>query len=48
MFAWSNGGVDPIFNISSSTPAPVQKAGVDDILNSKNDKNDYNWYVIPF
>ena len=48
MVAVSNGGANPIFNISSSTPAPVRKTGVDDFLNSENDKNDYDWYVIPF
>ncbi|KAK9919433.1 hypothetical protein M0R45_028025 [Rubus argutus] len=32
----------PIFNISSSTPAPARKTGADDFLNSENDKNDYD------
>ncbi|KAG4923304.1 hypothetical protein GLYMA_18G028700v4 [Glycine max] len=43
----SNGGANPIFNISSSTPAPVRKTGVDDFLNSENDKNDYDWLLTP-
>ncbi|KAK9922482.1 hypothetical protein M0R45_030944 [Rubus argutus] len=32
----------PIFNISSSTPAPARKTGADDFLNFENDKNDYD------
>ncbi|XP_027335260.1 mucin-5AC [Abrus precatorius] len=43
----SNPGTSPIFNISSSTPAPVRKTGVDDFLNSENDKNDYDWLLTP-
>ncbi|XP_020217097.1 proteoglycan 4 [Cajanus cajan] len=43
----SNAGTNPIFNISSSTPAPVRKTGVDDFLNSENDKNDYDWLLTP-
>ncbi|RDX65102.1 hypothetical protein CR513_56267 [Mucuna pruriens] len=43
----SNAGANPIFNISSSTPAPVRKTGVDDFLNSENDKNDYDWLLTP-
>ncbi|KAL2333348.1 hypothetical protein Fmac_014561 [Flemingia macrophylla] len=43
----SNVGTNPIFNISSSTPAPVRKTGVDDFLNSENDKNDYDWLLTP-
>ena len=48
MFVGSNGGVNHIFNILSSTPTPMWKTGVDDFLNSENDKNDYDWYLIPF
>ncbi|GAV85078.1 hypothetical protein CFOL_v3_28517 [Cephalotus follicularis] len=40
-------GTSPIFNISSSTPAPVRKTGADDFLNSDNDKNDYDWLLTP-
>lgn len=36
----SKPGTSPIFNISSSTPAPTRKTGADDFLNSENDKND--------
>lgn len=43
MVAGLNASSNPIFNISSSTPAPVRKTGVDDFLNSENDKNDYDW-----
>ncbi|KAK7387448.1 hypothetical protein VNO78_28263 [Psophocarpus tetragonolobus] len=44
----SNAGTNSIFNISSSTtPAPVRKTGVDDFLNSENDKNDYDWLLTP-
>ncbi|XP_027931188.1 proteoglycan 4 [Vigna unguiculata] len=43
----SNASSNPIFNISSSTPAPVRKTGVDDFLNSENDKNDYDWLLTP-
>ncbi|MED6191875.1 hypothetical protein PIB30_004954 [Stylosanthes scabra] len=38
----SNLSTSPIFNISSSTPAPMRKTGADDFLNSENDKNDYD------
>ncbi|KAG4912503.1 hypothetical protein JHK82_053090 [Glycine max] len=38
----SNGGVNHIFNILSSTPTPMWKTGVDDFLNLENDKNDYD------
>lgn len=49
MVAGSNPGTSPIFNISSATPAPaVRKTGADDFLNSENNKNDYDWYVLPF
>lgn len=49
MVAGSNPGTSPLYNISSSTPAaPVRKTGVDDFLNSENNKNDYDWYVVPF
>lgn len=41
--AGSKPGTSPIFNISSSTPAPPRKTGADDFLNSDNDKNDYDW-----
>lgn len=41
--AGSKPGTSPIFNISSSTPAPQRKTGADDFLNSDNDKNDYDW-----
>lgn len=40
-----------LFNISSSTEAPVRRTGAaDDFLNSETDKNDYEWYVllVPF
>ncbi|KAJ1426370.1 proteoglycan 4 [Sesbania bispinosa] len=43
----SNQGTSPLFNISSSTPAPVRKTGADDFLNSENDKNDYDWLLTP-
>ncbi|MED6219085.1 hypothetical protein PIB30_032552 [Stylosanthes scabra] len=43
----SNLSTSPIFNISSSTPAPVRKTGADDFLNSENDKNDYDWLLTP-
>ncbi len=41
--AGSKPGTSPIFNISSSTPAPARKTGADDFLNSENDKNDFDW-----
>lgn len=44
--AGSNPGTSPLFNITASTPAPVRKIGADDFLNSENDKNDYDWYVL--
>nr|XP_011469903.1 PREDICTED: flocculation protein FLO11 isoform X1 [Fragaria vesca subsp. vesca]XP_011469904.1 PREDICTED: flocculation protein FLO11 isoform X2 [Fragaria vesca subsp. vesca] len=41
-------GTSPIFNISSSTPAPpTRKSGTDEFLNSENDKNDYDWLLTP-
>ncbi|XP_061351724.1 cell wall protein DAN4-like [Gastrolobium bilobum] len=43
----SNPGTSPLFNISSSAPAPVCKTGADDFLNSENDKNDYDWLLTP-
>ncbi|ONI24588.1 hypothetical protein PRUPE_2G248600 [Prunus persica] len=43
----SKPGTSPIFNISSSTPAPQRKTGADDFLNSDNDKNDYDWLLTP-
>ncbi|CAL9008186.1 unnamed protein product [Prunus brigantina] len=43
----SKPGTSPIFNISSSTPAPPRKTGADDFLNSENDKNDYDWLLTP-
>ncbi|BFG22825.1 hypothetical protein CerSpe_090990 [Prunus speciosa] len=43
----SKPGTSPIFNISSSTPAPPRKTGADDFLNSDNDKNDYDWLLTP-
>ncbi|ESW35523.1 hypothetical protein PHAVU_001G241800 [Phaseolus vulgaris] len=43
----SNASANPIFSISSSTPAPVRKTGVDEFLNSENDKNDYDWLLTP-
>ncbi|XP_041000465.1 zonadhesin-like isoform X1 [Juglans microcarpa x Juglans regia] len=43
----SNPGTSPIFNISSSMPAPARKTGADDFLNSENDKNDYDWLLTP-
>jgi hypothetical protein len=49
MIAGSNPGTSPLFNISSSMPtAPVRKSGADEFLNSENNKNDYDWYVVPF
>lgn len=43
-FAGAKPGTSPIFNISSSTPAPpTRKSGTDEFLNSENDKNDYDW-----
>jgi hypothetical protein len=48
MIAGSNQGASPLFNISSSMPtAPVRKSGADEFLNSENNKNDYDWYVVP-
>lgn len=48
MIAGSNPGTSPLFNISSSMPtAPVRKSGADEFLNSENNKNDYDWYVMP-
>lgn len=44
--AGSNQDTSPLFNVSSSATAPVRKAGADDFLNSENDKNDYDWYVL--
>ncbi|CAK9173568.1 unnamed protein product [Ilex paraguariensis] len=41
----SNQGGSPIFNIPSATNA--RKTGADDILNSDNDKNDYDWLLTP-
>ncbi|KAE9606173.1 hypothetical protein Lalb_Chr10g0105111 [Lupinus albus] len=43
----SNPGSSPLFNISSSTTGPARKTGVDDFLNSENDKNDYDWLLTP-
>ncbi|OIW02720.1 hypothetical protein TanjilG_29496 [Lupinus angustifolius] len=43
----SNQGSSTLFNISSSTTGPVRKTGVDDFLNSENDKNDYDWLLTP-
>ncbi|GMY08202.1 isoform 5 of zonadhesin [Fagus crenata] len=43
----SKPGTSPIFNISSSTPAPARKTGADDFLNSENDKNDFDWLLTP-
>ena len=37
-----------IFNIASTTPAPVRKTATDDFLNSDTDKNDYDWYIGAF
>lgn len=49
MIAGSNPGNSPLFNISSSMPtAPVRKSGADEFLNSENNKNDYDWYVMAF
>ncbi|KEH28284.1 ATP-binding protein, putative [Medicago truncatula] len=37
-----------LFNISSSTEAPVRRTGAaDDFLNSETDKNDYEWLLTP-
>ncbi|KAF8396929.1 hypothetical protein HHK36_018564 [Tetracentron sinense] len=41
----SKPGSSPIFKIVSS--APTRKTGVDDFLNSENDKNDYDWLLTP-
>ncbi|CAL0317636.1 unnamed protein product [Lupinus luteus] len=43
----SNPSGSPLFSISSSTTGPVRKTGVDDFLNSENDKNDYDWLLTP-
>ena len=43
VFAGAKPGTSPIFNLSSSTPAPPRKTGADDFLNSESDKNDYDW-----
>ncbi|GMN41311.1 hypothetical protein TIFTF001_010534 [Ficus carica] len=43
----SKPGTSPIFNLSSSPPAPPRKTGADDFLNSDNDKNDYDWLLTP-
>ncbi|XP_071929934.1 uncharacterized protein [Coffea arabica] len=40
-------GSSPIFNIASTTPAPVRKTATDDFLNSDTDKNDYDWLLTP-
>ncbi|KAL3523963.1 hypothetical protein ACH5RR_016797 [Cinchona calisaya] len=40
-------GSSPIFNIASTTPAPVRKTATEDFLNSDNDKNDYDWLLTP-
>ncbi|KAF8397305.1 hypothetical protein HHK36_016218 [Tetracentron sinense] len=39
------GSKSPIFKIVPS--APARKNGVDDFLNSENDKNDYDWLLTP-
>ncbi|KAI4306813.1 hypothetical protein L6164_030058 [Bauhinia variegata] len=43
----SKPGTSPIFNLSTSTPAPARKTGADDFLNSDSDKNDYDWLLTP-
>jgi hypothetical protein len=43
--AGSNSRSSRLFDISSSTDAPVRKTGADDFLNSEIDKNDYEWYA---
>ncbi|KAL3838093.1 hypothetical protein ACJIZ3_022684 [Penstemon smallii] len=40
-------GSVPIFNIPTATPAPVRKTGVEEFLNSDNDKSDYDWLLTP-
>ncbi|KAL5101868.1 hypothetical protein RYX36_006195 [Vicia faba] len=42
-----NSRSSPLFNIPSSTEAPVRKTGADDFLNSETDKNDYEWLLTP-
>lgn len=42
----SNLGNSPLFNVPSSMAALVRKTGADDFLNSENDKNDYDWYIL--
>ena len=46
LVAGANPGTSPLFNIPSAVPAPARKTGADDFLNSENDKNDYDWYVL--
>ncbi|WJX64149.1 hypothetical protein P8452_48965 [Trifolium repens] len=43
----SNSRSSRLFDISSSTDAPVRKTGADDFLNSEIDKNDYEWLLTP-
>ncbi|GAU36639.1 hypothetical protein TSUD_212920 [Trifolium subterraneum] len=43
----SNPRSSRLFDISSSTDAPVRKTGADDFLNSEIDKNDYEWLLTP-
>ncbi|XP_045829966.1 mucin-5AC-like isoform X1 [Trifolium pratense] len=43
----SNRRSSRLFDISSSTDAPMRKTGADDFLNSEIDKNDYEWLLTP-
>lgn len=44
----SNPDNSPLFHVPSSMAALVRKTGADDFLNSDNDKNDYDWYILFF
>jgi len=44
--AGSNPGNSTLFNVPSAAPAQARKTGADDFLNSENDKNDYDWYIL--
>ncbi|KAJ4789379.1 flocculation FLO11-like protein [Rhynchospora pubera] len=41
------GGVVPLYNKVVHNTTLVRKAGIDDFLNSDNDKNDYDWLLTP-
>lgn len=44
--AGSDPGNSPLFNVPPAASAPARKTGADDFLNSENDKNDYDWYIL--